>query len=108
LCDNENFDCNCKAAQLVMMYTLIMQCSMPNAEFMFHEMQGVAGPFWYAAGATIQILLFGVLAVEIKRKAPSAHTVLEIVKARWGCTAHKVPTLHNCIPIVTARYSPSH
>ena len=32
------------------------------------------------------------LAVEIKRKAPSAHTVLEIVKARWGRTAHKVPT----------------
>ncbi len=81
---------------------------MPNAEFMFRELQGIAGPFWYAAGATIQILLFGVLAVEIKRKAPSAHTVLEIVKARWGRTAHKVPTPHNCISIVTARYSPSH
>jgi hypothetical protein len=24
-----------------------------------------------------------VLAVEVKRKAPQAHTVLEIVKARW-------------------------
>lgn len=29
---------------------------------------GVSGPFWYAAGATIQVLLFAVLAVEIKRK----------------------------------------
>ena len=42
---------------------------------------GVSGPFWYAAGATIQIILFGILAIEIKRKAPTAHTVLEIISA---------------------------
>jgi hypothetical protein len=36
----------------------------------------------WCAGATIQVLLFAVLAVEIKRKAPTAHTVLEIVKVR--------------------------
>lgn len=29
-----------------------------------------------------QVLLFGVMAIEIKRKAPQAHTVCEIVKAR--------------------------
>ena len=51
---------------------------------------GVSGPFWYASGATIQIILFGILAVEIKRKAPNAHTLLEIIRARWGNTAHKV------------------
>lgn len=51
---------------------------------------GVSGPFWYAAGATVQIILFGILAVEIKRKAPNAHTMLEIVRARWGNTSHKV------------------
>ncbi|PRW20754.1 urea-proton symporter DUR3-like [Chlorella sorokiniana] len=51
---------------------------------------GVSGPFWYAAGATIQVLLFGILAVELKRKAPNAHTMLEIIRARWGNTAHKV------------------
>lgn len=51
---------------------------------------GVSGPFWYAAGATIQIILFGILAVEIKMKAPTAHTVLEIVHARWGNVAHLV------------------
>ncbi|GBF91782.1 urea-proton symporter, partial [Raphidocelis subcapitata] len=51
---------------------------------------GVSGPFWYAAGATIQVLLFAVLAVEVKRKAPTAHTVLEIVKARWGTGPHLV------------------
>jgi hypothetical protein len=104
---------------------------------------GVSGPFWYASGATIQVLLFAVLAVEIKRKvrrtwaakefgpwrhaldgrwgvrsrmlspqhrprpnlvlnlgtlvhftppfqAPTTHTVLEIVKARWGTGPHIV------------------
>merc|ERR1719399_1895859 len=49
---------------------------------------GVSGPFWYAAGATIQVLLFGILAIEIKRKAPTAHTVCEMVRARWGKAAH--------------------
>lgn len=49
---------------------------------------GVSGPFWYASGATIQVLLFGVLAISLKRVAPSAHTVCEIVNARWGRTAH--------------------
>jgi len=51
----------------------------------------------YAAGATIQIILFGILAVQIKMKAPTAHTVLEIVHARWGNVAHLVtplPSLH--------------
>ncbi|XP_044503572.1 urea-proton symporter DUR3-like [Mangifera indica] len=51
---------------------------------------GVSGPFWYASGATIQVLLFGIMAIEIKRKAPHAHTVCEIVKARWGTAAHFV------------------
>jgi SSS family transporter len=49
---------------------------------------GVSGPFWYASGATVQIILFGILAVEVKRKAPKAHTILEIVRARWGTAAH--------------------
>ena len=33
---------------------------------------GVSGPFWYASGATIQVLLFGILAIEVKRRAPLA------------------------------------
>jgi SSS family transporter len=49
---------------------------------------GVSGPFWYASGATIQVLLFGVLAISLKDIAPSAHTMCEIVRARWGKTAH--------------------
>jgi len=49
---------------------------------------GVSGPFWYASGATIQVLLFGILAIELKRKARTAHTICEIVLARWGKAAH--------------------
>merc|ERR1719247_2404354 len=49
---------------------------------------GVSGPFWYASGATIQVLLFGVLAIELKKKAKTAHTVCEMVRARWGKAAH--------------------
>ena len=35
---------------------------------------GVSGPFWYASGATIQVLLFAILALHVKLKAPKAHT----------------------------------
>jgi SSS family transporter len=49
---------------------------------------GVSGPFWYASGATIQVLLFGILAIEVKRRAKTAHTVCEMVLARWGGNAH--------------------
>ena len=49
---------------------------------------GISGPFWYAAGATIQILLFGIVAIEVKRRAPNAHTFCEIIKLRWGTCAH--------------------
>lgn len=70
---------------------------------------GVSGPFWYGktalhfhiakggsrsqivgAGASVQILLFSVLAIELKRKAPNAHTFLEVVKMRYGAVGHLV------------------
>jgi hypothetical protein len=40
-----------------------------------------------AAGATIQVLLFAIMAVEIKRKAPTCHTVLEVVRVRNAAAA---------------------
>ncbi|KAF8417200.1 Sodium:solute symporter family-domain-containing protein [Tirmania nivea] len=49
---------------------------------------GVSGPFWYASGATVQILLFATLAIELKRKAPNAHTFLEVIRARYGTATH--------------------
>ncbi|KAF1921655.1 Sodium:solute symporter family-domain-containing protein [Ampelomyces quisqualis] len=51
---------------------------------------GVAGPFWYAAGATVQILMFSILACKVKQNAPRCHTYLEIIKARYGTLAHLV------------------
>lgn len=51
---------------------------------------GVSGPFWYASGAAVQVLLFATLAIELKRKAPNAHTFLEIIRARYGVYAHLV------------------
>ncbi|KAL8695106.1 MAG: hypothetical protein Q9218_000384 [Villophora microphyllina] len=51
---------------------------------------GVSGPFWYASGATVQILLFATLAIELKRKAPNAHTFLEVIRARYGVYTHVV------------------
>jgi Na+/proline symporter len=51
---------------------------------------GVSGPFWYAAGASIQVLLFGILAIELKSKAPNAHTFLEIIRDRFGEGTHRV------------------
>ncbi|APA09623.1 hypothetical protein sscle_05g043930 [Sclerotinia sclerotiorum 1980 UF-70] len=54
---------------------------------------GVSGPFWYASGATVQILLFATIAIELKRRAPNAHTFLEIIKARYGVLAHIVFTI---------------
>ncbi|CAK0824292.1 unnamed protein product [Prorocentrum cordatum] len=49
---------------------------------------GVSGPFWYAVGATISIVLFGILATELKRRARTCHTVCELVYVRWGKAAH--------------------
>lgn len=49
---------------------------------------GVSGPLWYAAGATVQVILFSTLAVLVKLRAPTAHTFLEIIRARWGLVAH--------------------
>lgn len=44
----------------------------------------------FSAGATLQIMLFGVMAIQVKRKAPNCHTILEVVRLRWGTAAHLV------------------
>lgn len=75
---------------------------------------GIAAPFWYAAGCSIQIAIMTVLAIHAKVKVPyvlsrsrsssivrvflflilqipsNGHTVLEIVRLRYGTTAHIV------------------
>src|SRR3954462_5631143 len=49
---------------------------------------GVSGPFWYASSAPVQILVFASIAIVLKRRAPNAHTFLEVIKARFGTTTH--------------------
>lgn len=44
----------------------------------------------YAAGATVQILMFAILACKVKQNAPRCHTYLEIIKARYGTVAHLI------------------
>ncbi|KAI9374824.1 putative urea transporter [Aspergillus egyptiacus] len=51
---------------------------------------GTSGPFFYASGATVQIILFATLAIELKRRAPNAHTFLEAIRARYGKAVHLV------------------
>lgn len=51
---------------------------------------GVSGAFYYAAGATVQIILFATLALELKSKCPNARTYLEIIKQRYGTLAHVI------------------
>ncbi len=62
----------------------LLQSSTVTFEF------GIAGSFWYAAGACIQIILFSILAIELKRKAPMTHTFTEMIHVRFGKHAHKV------------------
>jgi len=65
---------------------------------------GVSGPFWYASGATVQVLLFAILAIQIKQKCPAIHTMLEVVYVRWGTAAHLVFLFYGLLTclIVTA------
>ncbi|KAM0752686.1 Na+/solute symporter [Meredithblackwellia eburnea MCA 4105] len=50
---------------------------------------GISGPWWYGAGATVQILLFAQNAAKLKINAPHAHTFLEVIRCRWpGKAAH--------------------
>ncbi|KAJ7025485.1 Sodium:solute symporter family-domain-containing protein [Mycena alexandri] len=51
---------------------------------------GVAGPFWYAAGVTPQMLVFAVLACKVKQNAPRCHTFLEVIQTRYGTKTHWV------------------
>lgn len=51
---------------------------------------GVSGAYFYGAGACVQIFLFAVAALSLKRIAPGAHTMLELAKLRYGPAGHWV------------------
>ncbi|KOS15476.1 urea transporter [Malassezia pachydermatis] len=51
---------------------------------------GVSGAYWYAAGATLQILLCSIMACKIKSCAPFCSTFLEVIRIRHGKAVHAV------------------
>ncbi|CAL3973009.1 unnamed protein product [Diplocarpon coronariae] len=51
---------------------------------------GISGPFWFAAGCSPMIVFFALLGISCKLKIPEAHTLLEIVRIRYGTVAHLV------------------
>ena len=44
----------------------------------FFFQYGISGPYWYAGGATIQIILFAILSIMLKTRAPGAKTFLQV------------------------------
>ncbi|KWU42118.1 Na+/solute symporter [Rhodotorula sp. JG-1b] len=60
---------------------------------------GLCGPYAYAAGATVQVLLFSMNAAKIKVNAPRAQTFLEVIRARWGRVPHIIFT---CYALITS------
>jgi Na+/proline symporter len=63
----------------------------------FGYLYGIAATFWFGAGCSVPILTFAVLAIELKRKAPNAHTFLELVKHRYGAPGHIVLAIYSLI-----------
>ncbi|CAH1793375.1 unnamed protein product [Owenia fusiformis] len=53
---------------------------------------GLAGSFWYAVGVVTNVILFPLLSVHFKTRAPGAKTFLQVIYARFGSSAHIVST----------------
>ncbi|GAA6012175.1 hypothetical protein JCM11491_001774 [Sporobolomyces phaffii] len=49
---------------------------------------GVAGSLFYATCNSTQIMAYSNLAIQAKRKAPNAHTFLEVMRVRYGTFVH--------------------
>lgn len=51
---------------------------------------GLALGVWWGASASTMICLMAYLSIEAKRKSPNAHTMLEIIRVRYGNGVHKL------------------
>lgn len=49
---------------------------------------GIALPIWWANGQSVMICCFAYMAIQAKLKAPNAHTLLELIRVRYGRAAH--------------------
>lgn len=57
---------------------------------------GDAGGYWYGIAGISHSMLFTIVALQMKRKATGAHTIVEIVKARFGKAAHCIYLFYSC------------
>lgn len=51
---------------------------------------GVALAVWWGASASTMVTFFSFIAIQVKRRAPNAHTLLELIRVRYGRTTHVV------------------
>ncbi|CEP60789.1 sodium:solute symporter family protein LALA0_S01e18998g [Lachancea lanzarotensis] len=49
---------------------------------------GIVGAYWYSVTGCFQILLFTLVAIEIKLKCPGIHTIAELEQVRFGKWGH--------------------
>nr|RBQ99027.1 hypothetical protein FVER53263_03345 [Fusarium verticillioides] len=49
---------------------------------------GISSAFWYGAGCSTAIVFFGYLGTVCKGRVPEAHTILEVIRIRYGTVAH--------------------
>lgn len=49
---------------------------------------GIALGVWWGASASTMICLMAYLSIQAKRRVPNAHTILELVRVRYGKAAH--------------------
>ena len=49
-----------------------------NSNNLIFVQYGISGPYWYAGGATIQIIIFSILSIMLKTRAPGAKTFLQV------------------------------
>ncbi|KAF4460306.1 Sodium solute symporter [Fusarium albosuccineum] len=49
---------------------------------------GVALGVWWGASASTMVCFLSFLSIEAKRRAPNAHTLLELIRVRYGAIAH--------------------
>lgn len=61
--------------------TLLSSCSTAYQ-------QGIAGALVYGGGNMSQVALFSLFAVQLKRRAPTLHTHLELLRIRYGTLGH--------------------
>ncbi|XP_035829821.1 uncharacterized protein LOC101856160 [Aplysia californica] len=49
---------------------------------------GISGGFWYSISIIFSIMLFPLLSLQFKTRAPGAKTYLQLIKARFGARTH--------------------